>query len=347
MDKLRLAIVGLGRRTCHYEGCFFKEFKDSAVVSAVCDNNPQKLEYGRKLYADEFGVDVKAYSNYREMYQKEKLDGVFVAGPNNLHCDMTISAFEQGIDVMCEKPMEISLAKCNQMEEAAKKHNRILALGMQMHYSPWFNKAKEIIKSGEIGKISMLWCIEYRGPFSEEKDWVWEKAKSGGAIHEKNCHHYDILNMWADSKPTTVYASGNIMKHSCRSGKNSEIIDNAWIINDHQNGARTMVGICFLGNKHYREMGAIGTEGKLVISHQQAPGAIQLQHNDGREDILRYTDMSQRLRGGMFKDFIDCIRNRTSPLVTSEVGKESLLVPMAAEISIDEKRIVHVNEVCA
>ena len=343
MDKVKFGIVGMGQRTRFHGGHIFADCRDIADVTAVCDNRPERLADGRKAYQAEFGHEIGAYESYEEMYAKAGVDGVFIAGPNYLHRDMTVAAFDAGLHVLCEKPMELSLAKCDEMIAASKKAGRILAMGMQMHYRVRYHKVTEVIEQGQIGKPAMVWCTEYRGPFQEIKDWVWDRERSGGAIVEKNCHHYDIMNMWLRSEPTTVYASGNIMKHAEIYGRPSSIVDNAWVISDYESGARAMLGVCFLAeDQHYREFGVIGTEGKAFFSGQDGE-VIHVELNTGEKSDYEFPRKAV-LRGGLFTDFVNCVRTGDRPLVDGETAKASMLVPLAAEKSIDEKRVVHVSE---
>jgi predicted dehydrogenase len=318
---------------------------DEAMLAGLCDNRPDRLDHARAQYEGVFGYKIPTYADYREMCEKAGLDAVMVSGPNYLHRDMTLAALDRGLHVLCEKPMELTLARCDEMIAAAAKAKRVLALGMQMHYRVRYHKVRELIAQGVIGTPAMAWCTEYRCPFAETKDWVWEKEKSGGAIVEKNCHHYDILNLWLQSEPTTVYATGNIVKHTRRSGKNSQIIDNAWIVNDFADGARAMVGICFLAQgEHYREFGVQGTEGRIFFSSSDDE-IIHVTLNNGGRMSLNYTGEPElRLRGGSFKDFVHCARTGEAPLVSGTMGRKSLLVPLAAERSIAERRVVQVSE---
>ncbi len=345
MERLKIAIVGMGQRACFHGGLLFLENKDEVEMVAVCDNRQDRLDHGVKAYSEAFENQVRGYLDYNEMYEKEELDGVFIASPNNLHFEMTIPAFEKGINVLCEKPMELTLEKCDKIIAKAKETGKVLSMAMQMHYRARYHKIKELIEQGAIGTVAQLWCTEYRGPYGEMKDWVWDKEKSGGAIFEKNCHHYDLLNWWADSVPTTVYASGNIIKHHKPWGFNSNIVDNAWVINDYESGARAMLGINFMRSlklDHKREFGIIGTEGNIFFNLEDGE-IVRVERNNKHKELYDMRD-NQWIRGGLTGDFLNCIRTGKTPLMTGEMAKDSLLVPMAAEKSIDEKRIVHVNE---
>ncbi len=341
MEKLRIGIVGTGQRACFHGGCMFKDCKDIAIFAAICDNRPDRVAYAKEFYQREFGHDIPTYLDYREMYAKAKLDAVFVCSPNDLHRDMTVAAFEAGLHVLCEKPMELTLARCDEMIAAAKKYGRILGMGMQMHYRKRYFKVQELIEKGEIGTPTMVWCTEYRNPFIEMKDWVWEKKRSGGAIVEKNCHHYDIMSMFVNSEPTTVYATGGQMKHAEIYGRKSEIVDNAWIVNDYASGARGMVGVCFMSvQEHYREFGIIGTEGSIKF-HTVDNEIIHMTNCKGERFDIEAPGV---VRGDIFRDFINCAMTGATPLMTGEMARASMLIPLAAEKSIEEKRVVHVNE---
>jgi len=348
VSKLRIGVVGTGQRVCYHGACVFAEAPESArcddvmEVAALCDVRPDRLALAKSRYEEHFRCRVETYVDYAQMYARAGLDAVYVAGPNHLHRDMTVAALERGLHVLCEKPMELTLAKCDEMIRAADKAGRVLALAMQMHYRRRYHKVREMIEAGVVGEPAMLWCVEHRGPFPEMKDWVWDKAMSGGAIVEKNCHHYDILDLWVQSEPTTVYATGGVAEPMAYGKYPTEIVDNAWVVNDYACGARAMVGIGFLAGerRHSREFGVVGTEAKVWFSLDDDE-TLHVQPRKGEPSEVRVDGV---LRGGLFRDFVDCILTGAAPLVCAERGRRSMLVPLAAERSIEERRAVHVSE---
>ena len=343
MSKVRIGIIGTGQRVCSHGEVTFLAAREECEVVALCDIKPDRLQEAKRVYEEAFEIPIATFADYGEMLAKTDLDGVYVAGPNDLHRDMTLAALEAGCHVLCEKPMETTLQKADDMAAAAVRRGKRLALGMQMHYWVHYHQIREMIDRGVLGDLVQVWCTEYRGPFMETKDWVWETERSGGAIVEKNCHHYDIMDLWVDSLPTTVYATGGIAKHHAPYGYTSEIIDNAWVLNEYENGVHGMLGICFTGvqGKHRREFGIHGTRGRIFLTLDDEE-AIHLTYDDGREEVLPRT--WEKLRGGLWHDFADVVRTGCEPLVTPERGRRSLLVPLAAEKSIAEKRPVHVSE---
>lgn len=339
--KVRLGIIGAGgQRCCFHGGCVFKDVPN-VEIAALCDIDPGKLAYAEKMYGEYAGFKGQLYTDYQQMIAEAGLDAVYVSGPNHLHREMSVACLDAKLHVLCEKPFALSLRDADEILAAAERNQRILALGMQMHYRERYLKIGEIISSGEIGRVTQCWCMEYRPTFAAMKDWVWDPALSGGAIVEKNCHHYDVMDIWVQSDPTTVYATGNILRHFTPHGYRSEIIDNAWIVNDYANGARAMVGINFCADsKHYREFGVIGTRGRIDFSSRDGE-VVHIQTNDGKS---RDFQSEVLVRGDIFQDFADSVLTGREPLVTGAMGRKSMLVPMAAEISMREKRVVHVSE---
>lgn len=347
MNPLRLGVIGMGQRTVHHgwDGELRQAFEEAPglfEVAAICDNRPDRLAHAAGFLKDHVGVSPQSFPDYTQMLAEAGLDAVYIASPNHLHREMAVRCFEAGCDVLCEKPMATSLADADAMIAAARRHGRILALAMQMHYRKRYHRVAELIREGRIGEPVMAWCMEFRGPYAEIKDWVWETAKSGGALVEKNCHHADILDLFTDGRPLRVFATGGQKKYAEIYRRKSEIVDHAWINWECDNGVKGMIGISFVqGERHEREFGVIGTEGKLKFDLTDGE-KIHLTPNRGEKELI---ECPGELRGGMSVDFCHCVRTRETPLVTPERGRASLLVPLAAERSIAERRVVQVAEV--
>jgi len=344
MKNVRLAIVGMGQRTM-YHGLLpeVKRVK-GLTITALCEIREDRLKKALEDYQRELGYEIKSFVGFGDLLSARLADAVYIATPNHTHRELTVQALAEGYDVLCEKPMATTVPDCDAMIQAARKYDRILALGMQMQYRKSYHKVMEMIDSGEIGEPTMLSCVEYRGPFIPMKDWVWKKELSGGAIVEKNCHHYGLLDWWAKGKPVKVYASGNQKKLTAVHGFKSEIVDNAYVLCDYDSGARSLVSICFLAASHYhfREFTVTGTEGHIWLNLRDGETLHFINtHKNIKQDFI----LKEVLRGGMLQDFADCVRERKPPLVTPEMGRASVLVPIAAERSMELGRPVQISEI--
>ena len=337
---LKIAVIGLGHRACHYGSLPF--VGENATICGVCESDKQRLTDGAAIYSSTFKYNVPGFLSCEELFDRTKPDGVYISTPNNTHCEIAVAAMQRGIHVLCEKPLDISLARCDKIIAAAKSNRVILATGMQMNYRKRYHRIQKMIQEGVIGEPVMTWCVDYRHPFREGKKWVWDSELSGGSLVEKNCHHCDIMDMWmGGSNPVSVYATGNIRKHHAPHGYESNIVDNAYVVYDYENGARGMLEISFLmENVHDRQMGVQGTEGRLWVQYSEGERIHVVQANGKTFEV----DEPGELRGGLFRDFLDCIAEGNEPLVGGAKARQSLLVPLAGEISMAEKRVVQISE---
>src|SRR6185369_8026740 len=95
------------------------------------------------------------FSEWRDLVASPEIDAVYIATPVYLHAEQTIAAAEAGKHVLCEKPMGLSVRECDEMIAACQANNVKLGIAYYRRFYPAVKRAKEIINSGEIGKVSV------------------------------------------------------------------------------------------------------------------------------------------------------------------------------------------------
>src|SRR5206468_8382673 len=106
-----------------------------AKLTALVSGHADKA----KSTAQKFGVDEKNiynYDNFDKIKDNDQVDVVYVVLPNNMHSDFVVRAANAGKHVLCEKPFDISVAKCQAAIDACKKANRKLQIGYRLMYQP-------------------------------------------------------------------------------------------------------------------------------------------------------------------------------------------------------------------
>jgi len=332
---------------------------DRVKLEALCDLDRDQVTACAGL----FPYEVRTFTDYRELLEVTSIDAVIISTPNDTHKQIAVEAFAAGKHVFCEKPLATTLADCDEIIRAADRAQKFLQVGLVYRYSPLYRRMRRLIADGEVGPVHMMWCKELLGSFYGR--WRFKEALSGGAIVEKNCHHFDLFNWMIDARPKKVCAFGgqNVMKRGrtveaiiMDTGEknvvhDSEIIDNAVVIVEYENGARAQLLLCFFspyGND--LEVGAIGDAGKVeswVKAHR-----IHLWRNaqEGRVEVFQPdSDVQQYgvFHSGAYQqhiEFADCILNNSPPVCDGRVGRESIVIALAAQKSIKEERIVHVDE---
>jgi 1,5-anhydro-D-fructose reductase (1,5-anhydro-D-mannitol-forming) len=195
----RIGIVGFGfMGNMHFNK--YREI-DGAKVAAICDIVEQKLtgKYGATGNIAGTGqkldlTDIAVFNDADKMFKEADLDAVSITLPTYLHKEYTIKALRAGLHVLCEKPMALNSADCQAMIEAAEKCGKILQVGHCIRFWPEYAKAKELVDSGQYGKLKA--ATFHR--LSLKPVWVWDNwlldaQRSGGALLDLHIHDADFI----------------------------------------------------------------------------------------------------------------------------------------------------------
>ena len=363
MGKIRMAFIGVGDMGSHH--CIGFDLLNEVEVRYICDMNEANVA---RTLAELKNGRPEVYADYRELLGKEDLDAVVISVPNYKHREVAVAFLEAGKHVFLEKPVAHTLADCDAIIEAADKHKRILQIGLVYRYSNLYRRMAKEVENGRIGDVKLMWCKEFRDPFPPA-DWFYDKDQSGGAIVEKDCHHFDIFNWMIKANPVRVFASGgqHVMKqgeqnlitnsyshYPAKTIADTSIVDHAFITVDYDNGSKANLGLCmYLKPRNLMgeglEIGLIGENGGQMVARNDK--AIDIV--GGADFTKEHLDMdvtSDSIMGGHTGgqtqriDFIACIREGKQPFATGQVGRNALLVALAAEKSIVEERYVYLDE---
>ncbi len=159
-ENVNVAIIGLGGRARSIVG-ESRGIPDLRIV-AICDCfKPLCDAFVRAVGKDQ---NWATYEDFRQMYDKENLDGVMVETTTHARAWVTIHAMQAGKDVYIEKPMALTISEGRRMVEAARKYNRVTQVGTQQRSMPINNWASDLVKNGAIGKIKVVLAPNFVGP---------------------------------------------------------------------------------------------------------------------------------------------------------------------------------------
>ena len=196
----RIGIVGFGFMGKMHFRCY--KNNDNAQVVAICDADANKLkencEAVGNIKSTEEQLDltgIELYTDYDKMLAEANLDAVSITLPTFMHKDFTVKALQAGVNVLCEKPMALNENDCLDMIIEAQQNNKILQIGHCIRFWPEYAKTKEIIDSGEYGKVK---AASFRR-LSLTPSWSWnnwltgQSDKSGGVILDLHIHDTDYI----------------------------------------------------------------------------------------------------------------------------------------------------------
>lgn len=194
----RVGIVGLGCMGRTHFGCY--KALEGVEVAALCDSNEdtfKKAGAASNISGAEAALDlsgIELYSDFDRMLAQAKLDAVSICLPTFMHAEYSKKALAAGVNVLCEKPMSISVAQCDEMVDAAKKSGKMLMIGHCIRFWPEYAKTKEIMDSGEYGNV-MAASFERLShtPGWSWKGWLLDGSESGGAVLDLHIHDSDFV----------------------------------------------------------------------------------------------------------------------------------------------------------
>ncbi len=244
-DKISVAFVGVG--VMGSENLKAAAKQPGVAVGAVCDVFQPNLERAEAL-ARRLGQQPKSVRDFREILADKSIDAVCISTPDHWHPYITVEACKAGKDVYVEKPACVSINEGAVMLEAARKYNRVVQAGTWQRSGAHFQKACEIVGSGQLGKVSFVrsWIYSnqpqagignppeqappggldwdlWQGPataraFNPNRFGVYPQKYSyfrwfwdyaGGQITDSGVHMLDIVQMaFGDPMPRGVVAQG-------------------------------------------------------------------------------------------------------------------------------------------
>jgi len=295
------------------------------------------------------GPGLRTYQDWREIVAIEEIDAVIIALPNDQHHLAAMAAFAAGKHVLCEKPLGLTLAQCDEAIAEATAAGCILQVGHEMRFQNLYATMQEMIATGEIGDLQLMWCREFRGPM--RAGWRSSEAITGGTILEKCVHHLDLFNWMMDRKPLRVSAHGGTNVLTDR-----EILDNAQVLIEYEGGRRASLELClFAPQGGDCEFGACGTAGRIDTRNQAL--SLGLQRFDGSpaesrvvrepDDAANFVDSSGRVDrgiGAQLAHFIRCVREDRQPLNDGPAARRAIQICLAAQESIRRKESVDLEE---
>jgi len=157
-------------------------------IAAAADTRSDALAKFRETYQG------KTFTSIDALCGNSDVDAVYIATPNSLHAEHAITAAKHGKHIIVEKPMAMTLAECDAMNEAADKYGVKLLCGHTHSFDPPIRKIREIVKSGALGKLCMINTWNFN-EFMYRPRMRHELAMSRGVVLNQGPHHVDIVRL--------------------------------------------------------------------------------------------------------------------------------------------------------
>lgn len=338
MSPLKVGVIGCGSIAKYRHLPEYAANKHVEIV-AVCDIVEERVGEFAKEY------NVKAYTNYEELLADGSIDVISVCLPNNLHAPVSIAASNAGKHVLVEKPMATSREEAEAMIEAAAKSNKKLMVGQNQRFVPAHEKAKDIIASGEIGKIySFRTAFGHGGPEGWSVDgrdsWFFNKEDAFiGAMGDLGVHKTDLMRYILGEE--FVEVAGFVETNA---KEDTDIDDNAVCVLKSESGIIGTLAASWAYNATQDNSTVIYGEKAILRLEDDPDYSLIINYTNG--EVVKYelgaiqtNDEGGQHNSHVIDQFVSAIVNDTEVPVSGEEGMKSLDIVLAALASNKNKTI--------
>ncbi len=187
---MKVAVIGVGTMGRHHARVY-SELPEADLV-AISDSDSIRAE----STANKFGI--RAYTDHREMLEKEKPDAVSVVVPTALHEKVGMDVLDAGVNILIEKPIAATIEEGTRLIQKARAMKKQLMIGHVVRFDPALQALKQKLDAGELGRIYQIFCRR-AGPFPT-------RIQDVGVVIDLAPHDVDIMRFLAGTDPTRVYS---------------------------------------------------------------------------------------------------------------------------------------------
>ncbi|MCE7793941.1 Gfo/Idh/MocA family oxidoreductase [Salipaludibacillus sp. CUR1] len=342
MTTLKIAVIGCGsiaqfRHLPEYEA------QPNVEIAAVCDI----IESRASEIAEKYKA--KAYTDYRELLKDSAIDAVSVCTPNALHAPVTIASLEAGKHVLCEKPMATSIKEAEEMIQAAETAGKQLMIAHNQRFVPSHEKARQLIASGELGKVySFRTTFGHGGPEGWSVDgkdsWFFDKEKAFiGTMGDLGVHKTDLMRYILGEEFVEV---GAFVETSAK--ENSDVDDNAVCVLKTESGTVGTLAASWSYTAGEDNSTVIYAEKGIVRLEDDPEYSLIVQYQTG--EVIKYqlggiqsNDSGGQTSSDVIHHFTTSIEKSSTSPVSGDEGMKSLAVVLGALKSNETKTIVKIN----
>lgn len=364
-NRITLGFIGTGDHGINRNLKGFLPHADAQVV-AVCDVDAKRREQARKLVDDKYAEAMKQgsfkgcaiYNDFRELLARKDIDAVMISTPDHWHVIPAIMAARAGKDVICEKPLTLTVAEGRALSDAVKQHNRVFQTSSENRSQQIkvYHRMCELVRNGRIGQLKSIrvelpsghWvkpASQEVGPPPKELDydlWLgqapeaaycearchwnfrWIRDYSGGMLTDWGAHLIDIAQWGNNSEqtgPVEIEGSGEFPKEGLYNTATKFEVHCTYANGVKLDVVSNQPGIRFEGSE-----GWIGNSG-WATPLQAEPKSI-LDSAIGPNETRLYTAENEH------RNFLDCVKSRQPCYAPAETGHRTITIAHLGHIAM-------------
>ena len=297
----------------------------------------------------------RVYATAEDLFADPEIDAVSICAANYAHAELTIQALRAGKHVLCEKPMAVSLMDCEKMLDEAAKAGKRLLIGQNQRFAKAHVKAKELLSSGEIGRVlSFRTTFGHSGPETwsinpGKNTWFFDKSRAAmGAMADLGIHKTDLLRYLLGVDVFRVTARLTTLD---KRGPDDALIgvdDNAVCIYEMTDGSLgTMTASWTYYGAEDNSTVIYGTGGIMRIYDDPAHSIVVIKADGTKEcyDVEQIQTNDNQTASGVIDEFVAAVEEGRPSILDAGEVLPSMEAVFAAILSAEEGRTVEVTEI--
>ncbi|MBR3767731.1 MAG: Gfo/Idh/MocA family oxidoreductase [Clostridia bacterium] len=328
---MRYALVGCGRVSPNH----IKAAKENGFeILSVCDIDDRHIDdmFSRAVECGK--ENIRRYSDFIEMYEKEKPELISIALPSSLHAVAAIEAIKRGIHVIIEKPMAMSIEDADEIIRLSELYNVKVSACHQNRFNIAVQEMRAALEKGRFGTLSnaaitVRWSRDKS--YYDQAQWRGKFESDGGTLMNQCIHGIDLLIWMCGNGLRKVYGATRRQYHPY-----IEAEDAGTAVFEFENGViATVEGTVNVPGGNLEEhLTLIGQTGIVKLGGKSANAIDVWRFSDDPNDTKdgfheKTTSVYGNGHSSLFSDVADAIKNDRKPYVDAKAGKRALEAVLA------------------
>jgi len=337
VNELRLAVVGVGRMGLTHAENLHARVRRARLVAVTTSSAERAAEVRRRC------GDVSVYRDLDALLESEIPDAVVIASSTSAHAANVETVAGAGLQILCEKPLGLTLDECDRASAAARTAGVTLMVGHTRRFDAGLCEARRVSESGAIGQPVIYRSIS--GDMDPPPVAFADLRVSGGLILDSMYHDIYLGRWLVGDEIIRVHGEGGALIDRSLAAVGD--VDNAVLSARFSGGAvGTLTASRTTRYGHDLRNEVIGDEGAVQIGRLRKTPVRILDRNGVHHDAMHTTpDRMGDAFVTMLQAFVDCVIDGSEPPVTCADARATLAVALAGRRSIRTGRPVEVEEI--
>lgn len=368
-DRIRIALIGCGNRgrTAHMPGIYKHLAATNFEIVGLADPWKVARAEANARVKEWFGREAKEFSSYRDLLAMDGIDAVMIASPDHHHTTHLEAAAKAGKHVYAEKPLATEMDKLVRAVDAAKRAGTVIQVGTQLRSLPGIAGAREVVRAGTIGKISMIhesrnsekpYWYSYLGRDVKKEDVDWKEFLGDrpmrpfdartysawygyyefcqGPIPQWGAHFLDMAHFITDCGiPESCVCTGGVLTWKDENKFTTpDCVSATWM---YPEGFMLTSSNNF-GNSFGNNRKFYGTKGTLKCDNWNVP-TYSAEGGLKRDGSIRgEVEVTPVDRPDHFLDWLQCMRSGQTPHASLDAGYQHAVACLMASLSYEKGR---------